>query len=110
MHLHKIINMRTSLDIPDELFVHLKTRAVLDGVTFRDTVIRLIERGLAAPSAPAQPAQESKKYYPPPTIPSKGPMAISMKTLSNADLYELMDTETLERDAFGTSRSKIKPA
>ena len=102
--------MRTSLDFPDDLFVHLKTRAVVEGSTFRDMVIRLLERGLATADTSAQPAPEPKKYYPPPTIPSKGPMAISMKTLSNADLYELMDTETLERDAFGTSRSRIKPA
>ncbi|MDI9332899.1 MAG: hypothetical protein QM533_00830 [Cytophagales bacterium] len=100
--------MRTTLDFPNELFVHLKTRAAIDGVTLRETVIGLLEKGLAAVDAPAQIAAEPRKYDPPPTIPSKGPMAISMKTLSNADLYELLDAETLERDAFGAARSKTK--
>jgi hypothetical protein len=104
--------MRTTLDFPSELFVHLKTRAAIDGVTLRETVISLLEKGLAAEdaSASASVAAEPRPYYPPPTIPAKGPMAISMKTLSNADLYELMDAETLERDAFGTGRSKAKAA
>ncbi len=98
--------MRTTLDFPGELFVHLKTRAAIDGVTLRETVIGLLEKGLAAVNAPIAVVVEPRKYYPPPTIPSKGPMAVSMKTLSNADLYELMDVETLERDAFGTGRAK----
>jgi hypothetical protein len=98
--------MRTTLDFPNELFVHLKTRAAINGVTLRETVIGLLEKGLAASDTRAPVADEPRKYYPPPTIPSKGPMAISMKALSNAELYELMDAETLERDAFGTGRSK----
>jgi hypothetical protein len=102
--------MRTTLDFPSELFVHLKTRAAIDGVTLRETVISLLEKGLAAEDASASVAAEPRPYYPPPTIPAKGPMVISMKTLSNADLYELMDAETLERDAFGTGRSKAKAA
>ncbi len=97
--------MRTTLDFPSELFVHLKTRAAIDGVTLRETVIGLLEKGLAAADSSEAAATSPRSYYPPPTIPSKGPMAISMKTLSNADLYELMDAETLERDAFGTRRS-----
>jgi hypothetical protein len=102
--------MRTTLDFPNELFVHLKTRAAIDGVTLRETVIGLLEKGLAAADASASLTAVPSKYYPPPTIPSKGPMAISMKTLSNADLYELMDAETLERDAFGTRPLKAKAA
>ena len=102
--------MRTTLDFPSELFVHLKTRAAIDGVTLRETVIGLLEKGLAAADTSASVPAEPRKYYPPPTIPSKGPMAISMRTLSNADLYELMDAETLERDAFGTRSVKTKSA
>ena len=79
-------------------------------MTLRETVIGLLEKGLAAASAPVPVAAEPRKYYPPPTIPSKGPMAISMKMLSNADLYELMNAENLERDAFGTRSAKAKSA
>jgi hypothetical protein len=93
--------MRTTLDFPNDLFVHLKTRAAIDGVTLRETVIGLLEKGLTASDAQIGAGSEAIKYYPPPTIPSKGPMAISMKSLSNVDLYELMDAETLTRDAYG---------
>jgi hypothetical protein len=37
--------MRTSLDFPDALFKHLKTRAAQEGRTLRDLVIELVERG-----------------------------------------------------------------
>lgn len=102
--------MRTTLDFPNDLFVHLKTRSAIDGVTLRETVIGLLEKGLTASNKPSPSGLEARVYYPPPTIPSKGPMAISMKSLSNADLYELMDAETLERDAFGTQNAKTLEA
>lgn len=60
--------MRTTLDFPSELFVHLKTRAAIDGVTLRETVIGLLEKGLAAVNTPAPTPAEPKKYYPPPSI------------------------------------------
>jgi hypothetical protein len=40
--------MRTSLDLPDPLFRHLKARAALEGRTLRELVVSLLERGLTA--------------------------------------------------------------
>lgn len=79
--------MRTSLDIPDPLFRHLKARAALEGSTLRDLVLSLVERGLNAP-ATAVPAMA------PITLPSVrlgAPMALAADTLSNASLSALLD-------------------
>ena len=79
--------MRTSLDIPDPLFRHLKARAALEGSTLRDLVLSLVERGLNAPATPA-PAMA------PITLPSVrlgAPMALAADTLSNASLSALLD-------------------
>ena len=80
--------MRTSLDVPDELFRHLKSRAALEGTTLRDLVLTLIERGMAAPvpETPAQPAEL-------PSLSLGAPMALAATDLSNARLSELLDGE-----------------
>lgn len=38
--------MRTTIDLPDELYRTLKTRAAIKGVTLRELVQDLIEQGL----------------------------------------------------------------
>lgn len=89
MLLHKNANMRTSLDLPDPLFRHLKARAALEGRSLRDLVVSLVERGLVAPPleshpAPAVPVQ-------PPSVRLGAPMALGPAQLSNAALSELLD-------------------
>jgi plasmid stability protein len=86
---HKNANMRTSLDLPDPLFRHLKVQAALEGRSLRDLVVSLVERGLAAPppaspQAPAIPAE-------PPSVRLGSPMALAPDRLSNASLSELLD-------------------
>lgn len=79
--------MRTSLDFPDELFRHLKTRAAHEGSTLRDLVISLVERGLVADEAP----RLKKEVVPFPSISLGSPMALSGPELTNARLSELLD-------------------
>ena len=43
--------MRTTLDLPDDLMRHLKSRAALEGRSLRDLVLELVTRGLQAPAA-----------------------------------------------------------
>ena len=89
MLLHKNANMRTSLDLPDPLFRHLKARAALEGRTLRDLVVSLVERGLAAPTlaSPQPPAVPAE----PPSVRLGAPMALTPDQLSNATLSELLD-------------------
>lgn len=77
--------MRTTFDLPDALFKHLKARAALEGSSLRDLVVRLVERGLQAPDA-AQPAPAAL-----PSISLGSPMLLAASELSNASLSAMLD-------------------
>ncbi len=94
MFLCKNANMRTSLDIPDPLFKHLKTRAAQEGRTLRDLVIELVERGLSA----REVVDPQKRFQArPPVIPNQGPLLLDLGKWTNADLYQLINEEDDER-------------
>jgi hypothetical protein len=77
--------MRTTLELPDSLFKHLKTRAAMEGSTLRDLVVQLVERGLQAPvDSEAAPAAL-------PSIRLGAPMALQAHEFSNANLSALLD-------------------
>ncbi len=77
--------MRTTLELPDSLFKHLKTRAAMEGSTLRDLVVQLVERGLQAPAnAEIAPAAL-------PSIRLRAPMALQAHEFSNANLSALFD-------------------
>jgi hypothetical protein len=77
--------MRTSIDFPDPLFRHLKTRAAVEGTSLRDLVLALIERGINV-AATAPPATSSL-----PSVRLGAPMALEAAALSNAHLSALLD-------------------
>ena len=79
--------MRTSLDIPDPLFRHLKARAALEGSTLRDLVLELLQRGLAS-SATATLANTATDL---PSVRLGAPMALTAQELTNANLSALAD-------------------
>ena len=80
--------MRTSLEFPDPLFRHLKTRAAQDGTSFRELVLTLIERGLTS-ELPA--AKRSAMGLP--SVSLGAPMALAAQELSNARLSEVLAQE-----------------
>ncbi len=79
--------MRTSLDIPDPLFRHLKARAAMQGSSLRDLVLSLVARGLDAEANPPPPPAHTDL----PSVRLGAPMALSGKALSNASLSALLD-------------------
>ncbi len=86
--------MRTSFDIPDPLFRHLKTRAAQEGRTLRDLLIELVERGLSA----REVVDPQKRFEArPQVIPSQGPLAMPLGQMSNAELYEIINEDDDER-------------
>lgn len=79
--------MRTSLDIPDSLFRHLKAKAALEGSTLRDLVLSLLQRGLNSSNTPPPVPTASAL----PSISLGAPMALGAEHLSNANLSALAD-------------------
>jgi hypothetical protein len=78
--------MRTTIDLPDALYRHIKARAALQGVPVKTLVGTLLQRGLAAADAPARclPARSA-----PPTVEVAEPFPLSAP--SNAALFELLE-------------------
>jgi plasmid stability protein len=85
--------MRTTLDLPDPLFKHLKTRAAQEGRSLRDLVVELVQKGLTArDTVDAQQRFESR-----PVVVGPVAMTSSADKLTNATLFELINQDDDER-------------
>ena len=82
-----MLPMRTTLDLPDSLFRQLKSKAALEGLTLKDLLNNLIERGLQAPSARKE-GQVSVDALP---RSIKLGRPLTLRKPSNAKLFELLD-------------------
>ena len=80
--------MRSTFDLPDNLYRTLKVRAGLSGVSMRELLVELIERGLKAGIPEAGASGRSDE--PPVIIPSDG---IPIPALSRAELTRIEDEE-----------------
>ena len=80
--------MRTSVEFPDPLFRHLKTRAAQDGTSFRELVLTLIDRGLMV-----DPSAANRSTVGLPSVSLGAPMALAAQELSNARLSEVLAQE-----------------
>jgi hypothetical protein len=52
--------MRTTLDLPDEVFRQVKAKAAAEGITLKELLTRYVESGLRQPLVPAGPRRRSK--------------------------------------------------
>jgi hypothetical protein len=86
--------MRTTIDLPDELYRTLKTRAAIKGVTLRELIKGLIEQGLKQPEASAESFKPGEPPLPV-AIPARG-IPIS---LTPEDIRRIEEEEDLERFA-----------
>jgi hypothetical protein len=80
--------MRTTVDLPDDLYRALKARAGLSGTTLRQLIRRLIEQGLHSPTAEADLA---RRHSPPPVI--IPPRGLPIPALSRSELTLLEEEE-----------------
>lgn len=77
--------MRTTIDIPDTLFRHLKAKAALEGCTLREVIVDLVSKGLQVP------AINEAAAAPLPSIKLGAPMAISSADFCNEKLSRFLD-------------------
>jgi hypothetical protein len=73
--------MRTTVDIPDELYREAKARAALDGIRFRD----LIEAGLRAVLASRQSGADEPRRASFPLIPKRSGHRITIEDVRRAE-------------------------
>jgi hypothetical protein len=85
--------MRTTIDLPDDLYRAFKARAGLNGVKLRQLVQRLIEQGLR--STGIEPA--ARKHVPPPVI--IPPRGVAIPAVSRAEVTRMEDEEDEARHA-----------
>lgn len=86
--------MRTTIELPDPLFREAKTRAVQQGVKFKDLVAGYIEAGLRGRIAAVHPG--SCEEVPLPVFRIGKGRAIPAR--SNAKLFEILGDEEHFRD------------
>ena len=91
-HTHEDASMRTTIDLPDELYRTLKARAALSGVTLRDLVRSLVEQGLRQP---VHAASTASHWGPPPVI--VPPRGTPIGALSADDLHRLEEEDDVAR-------------
>jgi len=79
--------MRTTIDLPDDLYRALKARAGLNGVKLRQLIQRLIEQGLRSTSG----GTAARKHDPPPII--IPPRGVPIPAVSRAELARIEEEE-----------------
>jgi len=81
--------MRTTIDLPDDLFREAKARAALSGLTLKQLITRWVERGLREADA-LPPAAHQRRRALPVII---APRGRQMTALSNAEIEALLEAE-----------------
>jgi plasmid stability protein len=89
--------VRTTIDLPDELYRTLKTRAAIRGVTMRELVRQLVEQGLAG-SGSSLVATGRQEEQLPVAIPAG---SSPIRVLSDEEIAEIEMED--ERERFGGS-------
>ena len=87
--------MRTTLDLPDQLFREVKTRAVQQGVTLKDLLAQYIQAGMNAPASTTTPSMTAPQVSPIPIAIRRKPGTPLAPALTNAELNAILDAEDL---------------
>ena len=85
--------MRTTIDLPDELYRTLKTRAAIKGVTLRELIQGLIEQGLRQPEASTEDIDPDEYPLPVAIAKTSGPVPV----ITSKDLHELDVADYLKK-------------
>ena len=85
--------MRTTIDLPDDLYRTLKARAAFGGTTLRALILQLVEQGLRQPETRA----DTGRRKPPPVI--VAPRGVPIGSLSAVELRRIEEEEDEARHA-----------
>jgi hypothetical protein len=85
--------MRTTIDLPDDLYRALKARAGLNGLKLRQLIQRLIEQGLRSTGGELA----ARRYGPPPVI--IPPRGVPIPAVSRTEVTRMEEEEDEARHA-----------
>jgi hypothetical protein len=81
--------MRTTIDLPDELFRQVKAKAALDGTKLKDLVTRYVEQGLKGTPPPTAPLRRQRSELPVARVAT----GHTLPALTNAEIQRILDEE-----------------
>jgi len=82
--------MRTTIDLPDELFRQAKARAALDGMKLKELITRYVEHGLRHGTRPSSAPRRRQRSELPVARPATGR---TLKALTNVEIHRILDAE-----------------
>jgi hypothetical protein len=81
--------VRTTIDLPDELFRQVKAKAALDGTKLKDLITRYVEQGLRGAPPPAAPHRRQRSELPV----ARAATGRTLTALTNAEIQRILDEE-----------------
>jgi hypothetical protein len=98
--------MRTTIDLPDELFREVKTRAVQQGTSLKNLMTQYIRSGL---SAQTDGASSTRSHRPPPPVAiRRAPGLVPAPPRSNRQLHAILEEEDVHASRHVGSRGRNK--
>jgi hypothetical protein len=95
--------MRTTIDLPEDLFREAKTRAVQQGTTLKNLMIQFVLSGLSAQKTGAAPMA---RRMPPPVAIRRIPGQAPRPALSSRELHAILEAEDATRAPSSTGSIK----
>ena len=96
----KVVSVKTTIDIPDDLLRSMKMRAVQEGRKFKDVAAEIFRRGLAQPKVAANSAVRQRVKLP--LIQCRHPAA-SKATLTPDQVADVLLKQEVEWSHEATS-------
>jgi hypothetical protein len=80
--------MRTTIDLPDDLYRRVKARAAMEGLKLKDLIAEYVVQGLDPKPAPPPVKRHHSQL---PVMPH--PRGTTQRAFTNAELQEMFDAE-----------------
>ena len=86
--------MRTTIDLPEELFRRVKARAAMTGVKLKELITRYVEQGLQTGGSVSDQTLRRRSELPVARPAAGRPLRV----LSNSELFALLEEEDARRN------------
>jgi Arc/MetJ family transcription regulator len=81
--------MRTTIDLPDELFRQAKAKAALEGLSLKDVITHFVEQGLRPGALSSAPQRRRRSELPV----ARAAMGRTLPDLTRAEIHRILEEE-----------------